>query len=605
MRQSETIGKLADALAKAQGEFEAVPFNTTNKFLGARYADLGAVIETAKPVIAAHGLAVAQLTEDGGEGAIGVTTILMHGATLKLKDSTAVTVNLLDCSASTSAAPIKIIGGTLDGNRDNSTWTGFTLPGSALVQIGAGSDVTVRDCRLISGWQGVAVTTGVRSVIVDNRFDGLSIGCYYLGAAFTSARVDHQAQIEGNRFTNIGEHAVWFASSKNNRIVNNHITGALTTSHRVDIYPDSTSGILKIRPTSGSGFPDFTDALHTTYVLVGTPWQTTYATEVATAKKSSASLLYAMYISQGGSRSTFTLATSAAADDIFDTVADHGLLENDQVIFTTLTGGGGISVDSNPDTATPYYVIAANLAARTFQVSATQGGASINFTTDITAGFGGIFMLNRPASIGSGDLISIGETDDTVITGNTVTGGAVGGIVVFGASRNVATTGNTVKGAGGAGISIAEYPAGTSPYAPRECVVVGNAVVGSQRVDPNAGLGLKRAIHVLGAVTGMFGDNTVTDDGVDGDAWVALYNTGSTPRTALATSAAADDIIDTSAAHGFSVNDPVKFTALTGGTEAVNLKVLGAPLVKNLFYPVLVQERGFHTLSIITIAVLF
>jgi hypothetical protein len=76
-----------------------------------------------------------------------------------------------------------------------------------------------------------------------------------------------------------------------------------------------------------------------------------------------------------------TLANpSAAADDIIDTAAPHGLSAGDQVVFTALTGGAGLSIN------TPYFVIAANLAAQTFQVSATAGGAAVNFTTDITAG---------------------------------------------------------------------------------------------------------------------------------------------------------------------------------------------------------------------------
>ena len=42
------------------------------------------------------------------------------------------------------------------------------------------------------------------------------------------------------------------------------------------------------------------------------------------------------------------------------------------------------------------------------------------------------------------------------------------------------------------------------------------------------------------------------------------------PDVALANpSAATDDIIDTTGAHGFAVNDAVKFTALTGGTGLV------------------------------------
>lgn len=74
-----------------------------------------------------------------------------------------------------------------------------------------------------------------------------------------------------------------------------------------------------------------------------------------------------------------TLSTSAAADDIIDATA-HGFVEDQEIEFTALTGGAGLTV------GTRYFVIAANLAANTFQVSATRGGAAVNFTTDITAG---------------------------------------------------------------------------------------------------------------------------------------------------------------------------------------------------------------------------
>lgn len=79
MNKSESIKSLAEALAKAQAEFSAVPFNATNPFLKNKYADLGAIIQSAKPVLAKHGLAVSQLAE--GEGATtGVTTVLMHSS---------------------------------------------------------------------------------------------------------------------------------------------------------------------------------------------------------------------------------------------------------------------------------------------------------------------------------------------------------------------------------------------------------------------------------------------------------------------------------------------------------------------------------------------
>ena len=84
--------------------------------------------------------------------------------------------------------------------------------------------------------------------------------------------------------------------------------------------------------------------------------------------------------SPAGAQVAITLATSAAADDIVDTAAAHGFTAGQEVEFATLTGGAGLTA------LVSYFVIAANLAATTFQVSATKGGAAINFTTDITAG---------------------------------------------------------------------------------------------------------------------------------------------------------------------------------------------------------------------------
>lgn len=71
---------------------------------------------------------------------------------------------------------------------------------------------------------------------------------------------------------------------------------------------------------------------------------------------------------------------SAAVDDIIDTATAHGFVAGQPLVFTEKTGGAGLNVDQ------VYYVIAANLAAQTLQVSATPGGSAVNFTTDITAG---------------------------------------------------------------------------------------------------------------------------------------------------------------------------------------------------------------------------
>lgn len=71
--------------------------------------------------------------------------------------------------------------------------------------------------------------------------------------------------------------------------------------------------------------------------------------------------------------------TAAAADDILHATA-HGYVAGDRVVFTSLTDGAGLV------TMQAYYVIAANLAANTFQVSTTPGGAAVNLTTDLSAG---------------------------------------------------------------------------------------------------------------------------------------------------------------------------------------------------------------------------
>lgn len=59
--------------------------------------------------------------------------------------------------------------------------------------------------------------------------------------------------------------------------------------------------------------------------------------------------------------------------------AGHVFVNNDPVTFTALTGGAGFTV------GTTYFVVGA-VAGVSYQLSATSGGAAINFTTDISAG---------------------------------------------------------------------------------------------------------------------------------------------------------------------------------------------------------------------------
>lgn len=91
MEKSNDITELAKALAQFQAQIGAVKFNAVNPFLKNRYADLGAVIETAKPIMAANGLSVSQLVGGSGDS-ICVTTVLMHASGQYISDTAALLV---------------------------------------------------------------------------------------------------------------------------------------------------------------------------------------------------------------------------------------------------------------------------------------------------------------------------------------------------------------------------------------------------------------------------------------------------------------------------------------------------------------------------------
>ena len=96
------------------------------------------------------------------------------------------------------------------------------------------------------------------------------------------------------------------------------------------------------------------------------------------------------------------LATSSEADDIVDTATAHGFTAGQRVKFESLTGGAGLVA------GTTYFVIAANLAATTLQVSLTLAGTAALFTTDITAG------ALIPAYT-AGEYLKIGDAAETEI----------------------------------------------------------------------------------------------------------------------------------------------------------------------------------------------
>jgi hypothetical protein len=77
---SASIENLATALGKFQAETHGVVRDAVNPFHKNRYATLEAVIETARPGLAKAGLAFLQAPSGFGQGAVEITTILMHGS---------------------------------------------------------------------------------------------------------------------------------------------------------------------------------------------------------------------------------------------------------------------------------------------------------------------------------------------------------------------------------------------------------------------------------------------------------------------------------------------------------------------------------------------
>src|SRR3990167_3418799 len=93
-------------------------------------------------------------------------------------------------------------------------------------------------------------------------------------------------------------------------------------------------------------------------------------TAIGTARKTRGLLAAITTNVTNAGGATITLSASSSSDDILIDAA-HGLSNGDRIQFLTLTGGAGLS------TETTYFVVTATTG--TFQLSATLGGAAINF----------------------------------------------------------------------------------------------------------------------------------------------------------------------------------------------------------------------------------
>ena len=78
MRTSESIGKIASALVKAQAAIKFAVKDSVNPHLKNRYADLASVITACKEHLNAEGIAVIQMPENSEPGYLYLTTRLLH-----------------------------------------------------------------------------------------------------------------------------------------------------------------------------------------------------------------------------------------------------------------------------------------------------------------------------------------------------------------------------------------------------------------------------------------------------------------------------------------------------------------------------------------------
>lgn len=73
--QSEHTAELSAALAKAQSQMKAIPFDRTNPHFKSKYASLAAVIDTVRKPLADNGLSYTQTTHIREGGFVLVTTL--------------------------------------------------------------------------------------------------------------------------------------------------------------------------------------------------------------------------------------------------------------------------------------------------------------------------------------------------------------------------------------------------------------------------------------------------------------------------------------------------------------------------------------------------
>jgi hypothetical protein len=102
MHKSETIGKLAESLAKAQAGIKSITKDRTNPHFKNRYATLDAILDAVRPTLAAQGLSIVQGASESTQG-FNVETYLVHSSGEYIANVVAVPVSKQDAQGVGSA----------------------------------------------------------------------------------------------------------------------------------------------------------------------------------------------------------------------------------------------------------------------------------------------------------------------------------------------------------------------------------------------------------------------------------------------------------------------------------------------------------------------
>lgn len=78
--ESVETNKLAEAFAKAQGEYKRVTYNRENPYFKNSYADLDTIVASTKDAFAKYGLSFYQFTKLSDEGATLLVSVLKHSS---------------------------------------------------------------------------------------------------------------------------------------------------------------------------------------------------------------------------------------------------------------------------------------------------------------------------------------------------------------------------------------------------------------------------------------------------------------------------------------------------------------------------------------------